>query len=188
MRLPKKQLRQIGANPPFGGFRKPEADYLGSLIEWRRQRLRKNGTWLLSHLAYRNLENAMSAELGRLLIVDDEMDFARFVTIVAKEVGYDVRAVDGGAGFEFQLSEWNPTVVFLDVFMPDRDGLELLGTLQRHAYRGHVVMMSGADTLYLNMAAASAKVRGLHLSATLTKPCRKQQVQDLLAKLVAPPL
>lgn len=130
----------------------------------------------------------MSAEVGRLLIVDDEKDFARFVTIAAGEVGYSVRAVDSSAGVEFELSEWHPTVVFLDVFMPDRDGLELLGTLQRHAYGGHVVMMSGADSLYLNMAAASAKVRGLHLSAILTKPCRKQEVQDLLMKLAPPPL
>ena len=130
----------------------------------------------------------MSGELGRLLIVGDEKDFARFVTIVAGEVGYSVRAVDSCAGVEFELSEWHPTVVFLDVFMPDRDGPELLGTLERHAYSGHVVMMSGADSLYLNMAAASAKARGLHLSAILTKPCRKQEVQDLLATLTAAPL
>jgi len=125
----------------------------------------------------------MSTELGRLLIVDDEQDFARFMNRVASEVGYQVRVVDGSAGFELQLSEWNPAVVFLDVFMPDRDGLELLGALERQAYSGHIVMMSGADTLYLNMAAASAKARGLNLAATLTKPCRKQQVQDLLKAL-----
>ena len=63
-----------------------------------------------------------------------------------------------------------------------------LGTLERHVYRGHVVMMSGADTIYPDMAAASARARGLHLSAILTKPCRKQQVQDLLKKLTAAPL
>lgn len=130
----------------------------------------------------------MSVEQGRLLIVDDEQDFARFVTNVASAVGYAVRAVDRSSDFEFQLSEWHPTIVFLDIFMPDRDGLELLGTLQRQAYGGHVVMMSGADPLYLNMAAASAKVRGLRLSAVLAKPCRKQDLQYLLEKLAAEPV
>lgn len=125
----------------------------------------------------------MSTDLGRLLVVDDEQDFARFVDRVAAEIGYDVRTVDGSAGFDLQLSEWKPTVVFLDVFMPNRDGLELLGTLERHGYRGHLVMMSGADTRYLNMAVSSAKARGLNLSGMLTKPCRKQQVQDLLKGL-----
>jgi hypothetical protein len=46
-------------------------------------------------------------------------------------------------------------------------------------------MMSGADPLYLKMAAASAKMRGLRLAGVLPKPCRKQDVQDLLTRLAA---
>ena len=130
-----------------------------------------NGTW------------GMSAEQGRLLIVEDEEAFARFVSTVATGIGYAARAVTHSRDVEFQLSEWKPTVLFLDIFMPDRDGLELLGLLQRHAYDGRIVMMSGADSLYLNMAAASAKVRGLRLAGVLAKPCRKQELQDLLEKL-----
>lgn len=128
----------------------------------------------------------MSAEQGRLLIVEDEEAFARFVTAVATGVGYAVRAVAHSRDFEFHLSEWKPTVLFLDIFMPDRDGLELLGLLQKHAYDGQIVMMSGADSLYLNMAAASAKVRGLRLAGVLAKPCRKQDLQDLLQRLADP--
>ncbi|HKP23150.1 MAG TPA: response regulator [Dongiaceae bacterium] len=129
----------------------------------------------------------MAAEQGRLLIVDDEEAFARFVTAVATGMGYDVRTVMYSHDFEFQLAEWKPTVLFLDVFMPDRDGLELLGLLQKHAYDGQIVMMSGADPLYLNMAAASAKVRGLRLAGILAKPCRKQEIEDLLQQLAGPP-
>ncbi|MEZ5833356.1 MAG: response regulator [Dongiaceae bacterium] len=125
----------------------------------------------------------MSTDMGRLLIVDDESEFAAFITIVARGVGFDVRAVDRSLEFESQLVAWNPTAVFLDVFMPERDGLELLGTLQHHAYAGHVVIMSGADPLYLNMAAASAKARGLRLSGVLNKPCRKHEVEAVLKTL-----
>jgi DNA-binding response OmpR family regulator len=128
----------------------------------------------------------MSAEQGRLLIVEDEEAFARFVTAVASGVGYAVRAVAHSRDFEVLLSDWKPTVLFLDVFMPDRDGLELLGLLQKHAYDGQIVMMSGADALYLNMAAASAKVRGLRLAGILAKPCRKQEIEDLLQSLATP--
>jgi DNA-binding NtrC family response regulator len=125
----------------------------------------------------------MSAERSRLLIVEDEEAFARFVSTVATGMGYDVRTVAHSCDFEFQLSEWKPTVLFLDVFMPDRDGLELLGLLQKHAYDGQIVMMSGADPLYLSMAATSAKVRGLRLAGILAKPCRKQQLEDILQRL-----
>jgi len=127
----------------------------------------------------------MSASHGRLLIVEDEEAFARFVTAVATGMGFEVRAVVHSRDFEFQLTEWKPTVLFLDVFMPDRDGLELLGLLQKHAYDGQIVMMSGADALYLNMAAASAKVRGLRLAGILAKPCRKQEIEDLLLQVAS---
>jgi DNA-binding response OmpR family regulator len=127
----------------------------------------------------------MSASHGRLLIVEDEEAFARFVTAVATGMGYEVRAVVHSRDFEFQLAAWKPTVLFLDIFMPDRDGLELLGLLQKHAYDGQVVMMSGADALYLNMAAASAKVRGLRLAGILAKPCRKQEIEDLLLQVAS---
>ncbi len=129
----------------------------------------------------------MSAEQGRLLIVEDEEAFARFVSTVATGIGYAARAVTHSRDVEFQLSEWKPTVLFLDIFMPDRDGLELLGLLQRHAYDGQIVMMSGADLLYLNMAAASAKARGLRLAGVLSKPCRKQEIEDLLQRLAPDP-
>ncbi len=125
----------------------------------------------------------MSAEQGRLLIVEDEEAFARFVSAVATGIGYTARAVTHGRDLEFQLSEWRPTVLFLDIFMPDRDGLELLGLLQRLAYDGQIVMMSGADSLYLDMAAASAKARGLRLAGALAKPCRKQEIEVLLRRL-----
>jgi CheY-like chemotaxis protein len=128
----------------------------------------------------------MSAEQGRLLIIENEEAFARFLTRVAVGVGYAVRAVVHARDVEFQLSDWDPTVLFLDIFMPDRDGLELLGLLQQRTYRGQVVMMSAADSLYLNMGAASAKARGLRLAGILPKPCRKQDVQDLLDRLVLP--
>lgn len=127
----------------------------------------------------------MSAKQSRLLIVEDEEAFARFIATVATGAGYDVRVVVRSEDFESQLSEWKPRVLFLDVFMPDRDGLELLGLLQQHAYDGQIVMMSGADSLYLNMAAASAKARGLRLAGILAKPCRKQEVEDLLRTLDA---
>jgi DNA-binding response OmpR family regulator len=127
----------------------------------------------------------MSAEQSRLLIIEDEEAFARFVTTVATAAGYAVRAVADSRDVEFQLSEWKPTVLFIDVFMPDRDGLELLGLLQKHAYDGQIVMMSGADSLYLNMAAASAKARGLRLAGILPKPCRKKEVEEILQRVAA---
>ena len=79
----------------------------------------------------RTVAAAMRAEfnLDRSLPVQ----YALWVATVATGMGYDVRAVVHSRDVEFQLSGWQPTVLFLDVFMPDRDGLEMLGLLQQHA-------------------------------------------------------
>ena len=118
-----------------------------------------------------------------MLIVDDEKDIASLVKTIANEIGYLAQVVERNADFEHLVSQWRPTVVLLDIIMPERDGLELLGALQQCGYSGPLIMMSGADPIYLNMAAASAKARGLHLAATLTKPFRKHQLQGVLRGL-----
>jgi DNA-binding NtrC family response regulator len=125
----------------------------------------------------------MSAD--RLLIIDDERAFATFVGGVAAGVGYEVRSIQQISDVEFSLNHWRPSVLFLDIFMPERDGLELLGALERAKFDGQLVLMSGADELYLNMAAASAKARGLRLGGVLRKPCRKRELEDLLRSLSA---
>lgn len=117
---------------------------------------------------------------SRLLIVDDERAFAAFVGAVATSVGYEVHSVEQLSDFEFHLGHWRPEGVLLDIFMPDRDGLELLGALERQRCDGQLVLMNGADELCLNMAATSAKVRGLRLGAVPRKPCRKHELHDLL--------
>lgn len=127
----------------------------------------------------------MSTELGRLLIVDDEPDIARIAEAMAVAIGYVARVVERSTDFEPIFSQWRPTVILLDIIMPGRDGLELLGALQQQNFRGPLIMMSGADPIYLNMAAASAKARGLNLAHTLSKPFRKEQLQSMLQALAS---
>lgn len=120
---------------------------------------------------------------GRLLVVDDERAIAEFIAAVAANIGYTVQIVSHNSDFEFHFDQCQPTVVFMDIVMPDRDGLELLGVLERRTFGGHLVLMSGSDVRYINMAGASARARGIRLAAILTKPCPKKRIEDLLTTL-----
>jgi DNA-binding NtrC family response regulator len=124
-------------------------------------------------------------ELGRLLVIDDEQGIADLVSMIATSAGYDTRALTQSAGFENIVLEWAPTVVMLDIVMPDRDGLELIGVLAAINFKGHLVIMSGADPLYSQMAATSAKARGLKVAQPLSKPFRSTHLQDALRRLSA---
>jgi DNA-binding NtrC family response regulator len=122
---------------------------------------------------------------NRLLIVDDEAAIARLIEQAAREVGFEVRAIFDSQDFEKAVQEIDPNIVFLDIAMPGRDGLELIGHLAASNFPGKVVVMSGSDKSYIQMSSTIAKARGLKVAGTLEKPFRRQTILDLLRSLMA---
>jgi DNA-binding response OmpR family regulator len=69
------------------------------------------------------------ATVNRLLIVDDEPDIARLIEVPARALGFEVLSINDTDQFEKALQQIKPTIVFLDISMPGRDGMELIGHL-----------------------------------------------------------
>jgi DNA-binding response OmpR family regulator len=126
------------------------------------------------------------AAINRLLIVDDQQEITRLIETFARTAGYDALSINDTDLFERALQQIEPTVVFLDIAMPRRDGMELIGRLAAGSYPGKVVLMSGADERYIQMSSTIAKTRGLLVAGTLAKPFRKQAVTDLLIGMALP--
>jgi DNA-binding response OmpR family regulator len=127
------------------------------------------------------------AATNRLLIVDDEPDITRIIEITARKLGFEVMSIHDSNRFEQGLEQLRPTIIFLDITMPDRDGLELIGHLAARNYAGQIVVMSGKDERYIQMSSTIGRTRGLSIAGTLTKPFRKDALQDLLIRLSLPP-
>ena len=66
------------------------------------------------------------AEPIRVLLIDDEADFLEAVGFWLSSKGYQVTQARGGAQGVALLKQAPPDVVFLDVVMPDIDGIETL--------------------------------------------------------------
>ena len=131
-------------------------------------------------------EPGQSVATNRLLIVDDESEITRLLETIARSVGFEVLAINDSDQIEKALGQLDPTVIFLDIAMPGRDGMELIGHLSARNYPGQVVIMSGSDERYIQMSATIAKTRDLRLAGTLAKPFRKEQVVGLLMSLALP--
>jgi len=127
------------------------------------------------------------ALVNRLLIVDDELDITQLVEAAARELGFEVLAIHDTDQFETALETIKPTIIFLDILMPGRDGVELIRNLGAGNYPGRVVIMSGANPAYVQMGSALARAAGLWFAGTLFKPFRKQDAVDLLISLAMPP-
>jgi UDP-3-O-acyl N-acetylglucosamine deacetylase len=81
-----------------------------------------------------------------VLIVDDEPGILTALSHILGDEGCrTVTTTSGEEALELYRSE-RPDVVFLDIWMPDRDGLETLRALLRFDPHAAVVMMSGHGT------------------------------------------
>lgn len=116
----------------------------------------------------------------RVLIVDDRDAFAGFLRVVAAGCGYEPRILQVRETFEDVVSDWKPDIIALDIVMPERDGIELIGALAKLNFPGQLILVSGADELYLTMAARTARDHGLAVSASLRKPCRAEELRQEL--------
>ncbi len=84
----------------------------------------------------------------RILVIDDEADIRSTLRQVLSDEGYTVEvAADAAAARSASIAN-PPDVIFLDIWMPDVDGITLLREWQAQgALRCPVVMMSGHGTV-----------------------------------------
>lgn len=85
----------------------------------------------------------------KLLIVDDEKDIRNLMEEIFIEEGYKVSLAANGVQARQAWRDQVPDLIFLDIWMPDIDGLSLLKEMQAEQLLDHtsVIMMSGHGTI-----------------------------------------
>ena len=63
------------------------------------------------------------SDINRLLVVDDQADILEFIATVAELVGYRVATAQSADRAFALLREFDPSLVILDLQMPDMDGV-----------------------------------------------------------------
>jgi DNA-binding response OmpR family regulator len=121
---------------------------------------------------------------GRVLIIDDEADFADYLRNVAVMEGFEAKLVTNLSDFAMALDRFDPTVVIMDMVMPDTDGFEILRLLVARQSSARILIVSGYTPLYLGCAVKMAQGLGLDDLITLQKPVK---LKDLRAALTEPP-
>ena len=106
----------------------------------------------------------------RLLIVDDEPDFGEFIRRVASDLGYEVRVTTNGLDFQKNYANFQPTLIILDMVIPDLDGNELLLWLLQQGYTSDLIITTGFNPDYARDAKTLAEFKGLHRVNVMVKP------------------
>ncbi len=106
----------------------------------------------------------------RLLVIDDDKDFRDFYRTVAEELGIAVSEAGSVEMVMQQLGSCEPTIILLDLCMPDADGVEVLRLFSDFQCNASVVVASGRDERVLQSALRLGGSLGVRMIDFLQKP------------------
>jgi CheY-like chemotaxis protein len=122
----------------------------------------------------------------KLLVIDDELEICRILEAVARSRGWAVTTIsEPGQAGEIARS-LKPDAIILDVVMPDMDGFEVLRRLADDGCAAEILVLSGYNNLYVQLASAFGSAYGLNAVKTATKPLSLRAVTDFLAGVRTP--
>lgn len=124
----------------------------------------------------------METSHQRILLIDDDDSVRYTIKLMLERSKFHVdEAINGRKGLEmFKVSNYD--LVITDVFMPEKDGLELVKDLKKLSPTSKIIVISGnpeQPQLYLKVAAL------LQADATLEKPFSMQKLLETIDVVLA---
>ncbi len=115
----------------------------------------------------------------RILVVEDDPNIRRVLTLQLKDAGYEIEAVEDGVKALEEVERQTPDLILLDVMMPKMSGYEVCERLRQdfQGSRVPIIMLTAKSTV-------EEKVEGFEHGANdyLTKPYKQE---ELLARVKA---
>jgi PAS domain S-box-containing protein len=85
---------------------------------------------------------AISASPLRILVVEDNIDSARTITLILKTAGHHVEMCHNGFDAVIMAKEFDPDVVLLDIGLPVRDGYQVARELRQDERLKHITIIA----------------------------------------------
>src|SRR5213079_1411008 len=119
----------------------------------------------------------MKTENHRVLIIDDERPVLMTLEALLKRHGYQVETAPTAAQGLKVLKSKSPTLVSLDLCLPDADGLEMLDRIKTELPKVQVIILTAHDSLH--NAIESIKRGAYHF---ISKPYAPEELLSLVEK------
>jgi len=121
-----------------------------------------------------------------VLLVDDSVAILNFVAKVLEE-NFNITNVHAASSapeaMQVLRKSKHMNLLFLDLNMPNVDGIQLLEQLTQIEYKGYVVIMSGVSTQIISSVETLTKKYGLNYIGTLLKPIHEVDFEKIINKI-----
>ena len=119
-------------------------------------------------------EFADAVALNKVLVVDDEVDFAELVReYLQLKGGYTVEIASSGFDAGFAVARFQPDLILMDIMMPDMDGFQVHELLKGDPATRHIPVI--ACTAYRDPE-IEARIRKQTFDGFLEKPLKLEQL------------
>lgn len=115
-----------------------------------------------------------------LAIVDDDPSFVELFEEVATSFGYRVSCFTEAKKFLNSIDHDPPQLIALDIVMPDMDGIEVIQALSKRAEDFEVILCTGYNLEYLEIAEILSKRGRIRVRGRLQKPIRLNHIEKIL--------
>ena len=126
----------------------------------------------------------MTGILGRLLIVNDQREFACRLSAVAERLRFAARTLAHVLDLQYVMQHWHPEMVVIHMDMAGNQDVEALEYLERIGFTGRLLLTGDVGQSALEEAAAVARLHGLAVSSVLTKQASMDQVRSAFKQLL----
>jgi DNA-binding NtrC family response regulator len=116
---------------------------------------------------------------GKIFLLDDDELILSMLSRALENEGYTVLPVNCTENIINKIKSFAPDVIFLDITLPDRSGIDILKELKKKEIASPVVMLTADDT-------AETAVLAMKLGAVdyVTKPFNLEEVKIILGNII----
>lgn len=115
----------------------------------------------------------------KILVVDDEPNVRLFFTELLEDSDYKIKTAENGAVAVKLAQSFHPEIIFLDLNLPDANGLDLIKILKKSDSNPQVIIISALGTVE---NAVKATQRGAY--DFITKPFDIEKIELVLARCI----